>query len=178
MIPLARSRNMSRIRGTNTKPEVVFRKALWKRGLRYRLNNKIAGVRPDLVFPARKLAIFIDGCFWHGCPKHYVRPRSRSEFWARKLSNNTSRDRRQTHLLLGLGWTVLRFWEHEVKEDLPKIVEKVLSVYETFQETGFSRSITVSVATQSDDSEVWQIEDLLDPGIVRSESRTRPQTRR
>ncbi len=88
---LTRSQQMSRIRGGNTNPERIVARALWAAGLRYRLRlSRLAG-RPDIVFTGARLAVFIDGCFWHGCPEHYVRPRSRSVFWRRKLRENVAR---------------------------------------------------------------------------------------
>jgi DNA mismatch endonuclease (patch repair protein) len=81
--------------------------------------------RPDVVFQRARLAVFIDGCFWHGCPPHYVRPRSNASFWADKLSTNVERDRRQTIGLEESGWRVLRFWEHEVFEALEESVRTV-----------------------------------------------------
>src|SRR4051812_22667472 len=117
-MPLTRSENMARIRAGDTQPEVQLRCALWKRGLRYRVNYRTPGGRADLALPGRKVAIFVDGCFWHGCPEHYVRPRSPSAFWERKLLENVSRDRRQTQQLLDAEWIPIRLWEHEVREDL------------------------------------------------------------
>jgi len=116
---------MSRIRGKNTRPEIILRKALWAAGLRYRLHAKTPAGRPDVVFPGPKVAVFIDGCFWHGCPDHYVRPRSRTDFWSAKLLENTRRDRRQTLSLEQAGWRVCRFWEHEVFTVLEELVEQV-----------------------------------------------------
>src|SRR5690348_11864192 len=78
--PAQRSFNMSRIRGHNTKPEVSLRKALWRLGLRYTLNSKLPG-KPDLVFPKYRTALFVDGCFWHGCSLHMNWPKNRAEFW-------------------------------------------------------------------------------------------------
>lgn len=121
----ARSRLMSRIRSTDTTPEMRLRRRLWAEGLRYRLRIKTPGGRPDLVFPAAKIAVFIDGCFWHGCPQHYVRPRTGNDFWARKLVENVERDRRQTLALEEAQWTVLRFWEHAVWEDLDAVVSEI-----------------------------------------------------
>lgn len=86
-------------RSQHTRPEVLLRQALWRAGLRYRLHTRTPVGRPDIVFPRQKVAIFIDGCFWHGCPEHYVRPRSRPEFWAAKLLTNFERDHRQTREL-------------------------------------------------------------------------------
>src|SRR5687768_10638296 len=107
---------MSRIRGRNTAPEIRLRQLLWRRGLRYRLAVRVSNVRPDLVFTGARLAVFVDGCFWHGCPEHYVRPRSsNAKFWAQKLQDNVSRDERQTLRLEADGWRVLRVWEHELE---------------------------------------------------------------
>ncbi|MFC1574759.1 very short patch repair endonuclease [Gemmatimonadota bacterium] len=109
-----RSATMARIRSRDTGPELYLRRALWAEGLRYRVNHKTPAGKPDIVFPARRLTVFVDGCFWHGCPDHYVRPRSRTDFWDRKLRSNVERDRSQTLCLEGSGWQVLRFWEHNI----------------------------------------------------------------
>jgi DNA mismatch endonuclease (patch repair protein) len=116
---------MSRIRGRDTSPEKILRSALWARGKRYRVQQKLLSVRPDLIFKREQLAIFVDGCFWHGCPEHYVKPRSRDAFWSEKLLENFERDRRQTIKLEEAGWQVLRFWEHEIFESLEDVVEKI-----------------------------------------------------
>jgi DNA mismatch endonuclease (patch repair protein) len=118
---------MSRIRGKDTRPEIALRKALWALGLRYRLHEKIAG-RPDIVFPGARVAVFVDGCFWHGCPVHGAKPKSNTEFWNRKLESNGSRDRRVAELLEMDGWKVLRVWEHEVEGDLRKLVVRIRRV--------------------------------------------------
>ena len=123
--PLSRSEQMSRIRGRNTSPELELRRELWARGLRYRIHYTTPSGKADLAFPGRRIAIFIDGCFWHGCPEHYVRPRTRTDFWARKLRENVERDQRQTRLLEERSWRVIRLWEHEVFTDLRSIVEFV-----------------------------------------------------
>ncbi|SMB82158.1 very short patch repair endonuclease [Deinococcus hopiensis] len=109
----------------NTKPELLLRRALWLAGLRYRLHVRTPHGRPDVVFPGARVAVFIDGCFWHGCPEHYVRPRSNNAFWAQKLLQNFERDHRQTVALEQDGWTVVRVWEHEVHEQLASVVERV-----------------------------------------------------
>lgn len=110
-----RSALMSRIRGSNTGPELLLRRAAWARGLRYRLNYRIGKVRPDLVFVRVKLAVFVDGCFWHACPLHSTMPRNNREFWKHKLRRNHERDTENTQKLKAEGWGVLRFWEHEVE---------------------------------------------------------------
>ena len=122
---LSRSEQMARIKGSNTSPELALRKALWARGLRYRLMVRTIGGRPDLVFPKQRLAVFIDGCFWHGCPLHYARPRSRHEFWSIKLAENIHRDYRQSDALHSAGWSVVRLWEHEVILDLARATDRV-----------------------------------------------------
>lgn len=103
----------------------MLRKALWASGLRYRLHMKTAAGKPDIVFPRVKVAIFIDGCFWHGCPEHYVRPRSGAAFWSDKLRENVIRDIRQTRKLEELGWRLFRVWEHEVFTELDELVARV-----------------------------------------------------
>jgi len=120
-----RSEQMARIKGFNTSPELTLRRALWARGLRYRLNVRTPGGRPDLTFAKDRLAVFIDGCFWHGCPLHYTRPRSREEFWSAKLIENIDRDCRQATALRAAGWSVLRLWEHEVVLDVSGAAARV-----------------------------------------------------
>jgi len=120
-----RSRCMSRIKSKNTSPELKLRRGLWREGIRgYRVNNKLPG-KPDLVFSRQRLAIFMDGCFWHGCPLHSTMPKTNEAFWRDKIEKNMKRDVRATEELEGLGWEVLRFWEHEVKVDLEKCVAEV-----------------------------------------------------
>lgn len=125
-----RSELMSRIRGRNTAPETILRKALWAEGMRYRIHARTPVGRPDVVFSGRRVAVFIDGCFWHGCPEHYVRPRTRNAFWDAKLADNLARDRRQTLELERQGWRVVRVWEHEVFEALDDVVDRVQSVFD------------------------------------------------
>ncbi|HEY4198096.1 MAG TPA: very short patch repair endonuclease [Mucilaginibacter sp.] len=122
-----RSYNMSRIRGKDTTPEIRLRKNLWNLGLRYRIHYKLPG-RPDIVFPGRKLVVFVDGCFWHGCPKHGVRPKTNSSFWNKKIQGNIERDTRIKQELEDMGWTVLRFWEHDIASNLSKIIKKLANV--------------------------------------------------
>ncbi len=106
---------------------MILRKTLWAKGIRYRINYRVPGCRPDIVFPGNKIAVFVDGCFWHGCPDHYVRPRSRTDFWDKKLRSNVERDRRQTIHLEDKGWKVLRFWEHEVHIALGVVIKNILA---------------------------------------------------
>jgi DNA mismatch endonuclease (patch repair protein) len=115
---------MSRIRRTNTQPELLLRRALWAGDLRYRLRSDLPG-HPDLHFPRARVAVFVDGCFWHGCPAHQVMPHTHRRFWRKKLQDNRSRDRRVNRELRFRGWTVLRFWEHVIGTDLAGAVERV-----------------------------------------------------
>lgn len=105
---------MSMIRAKNTGPEIVLRRSLSQKKIRgYRLHYKLPG-KPDIVFPSEKLAVFVDGCFWHKCPKCFVRPRTRRAFWNKKIKSNTKRDSIVNLLLKKSGWKVLRFWEHMI----------------------------------------------------------------
>jgi DNA mismatch endonuclease, patch repair protein len=124
---LTRSEQMSRIRSSDTRPEMALRSALWHRGLRYRLGQRIGSARPDLIMVRERVAIFIDGCFWHGCPVHYLRPRTREDYWSLKLWRNVTRDIEQTAGLIGEGWRVVRVWEHAIAEDIEASVGVVLA---------------------------------------------------
>src|SRR5690606_30579629 len=117
--------NMSRIRGAGTRPEVALRKALWRRGIRYRLSSSTIG-KPDLVLPKWRAVVFVDGCFWHVCPQHITWPRTNARFWREKLAANVSRDRAITNGLRRRGWLVVRVWEHDVRTDVNKCADKIV----------------------------------------------------
>ena len=112
----ARSRNMAAIHRTDTRPELLLRSALHARGLRFRKDYAVrAGgriVRPDVAFTRYRVAVFLDGCFWHGCPEHGRPPKSNNSYWLPKLAKNARRDAEQTQILQDLGWIVIRVWEH------------------------------------------------------------------
>lgn len=116
---------------TSTTPEVQLRRALHALGARFRLQVRLApGCTPDVVLPRRKLAVFVDGCFWHGCPEHGRRTPwtgPNAARWADKMARNRERDERSTALAVGLGWTVVRVWEHEVTADPVAAAMRVLS---------------------------------------------------
>jgi DNA mismatch endonuclease, patch repair protein len=116
---------LGRVRSNDTALELRFRKTLWAEGLRYRLRLKLPG-SPDLVFLRARLVVFIDGCFWHGCPEHYRRPPTNVDFWRQKVERNMARDRRVDQELAELGWAVLRVWEHEITKDLPGAVARTV----------------------------------------------------
>jgi DNA mismatch endonuclease (patch repair protein) len=108
-------------RGRDTAPELAVRRLLHAHGLRYRVNYRpVTGLRrtADIVFTKQKVAVFIDGCFWHGCLDHYQRPASNQEYWDAKIAANRARDASTTELLSDSGWTVLRFWEHCTSADI------------------------------------------------------------
>lgn len=104
-------------RRTDTGPERALRSALHCRGLRFRKDYRVdlpdVRVRIDVAFPTRRLAVFVDGCFWHRCPQHGTHPRLNGDFWERKLQRNVERDARVDAALATAGWTVVRCWEHE-----------------------------------------------------------------
>jgi DNA mismatch endonuclease, patch repair protein len=166
MTNLSRSEQMSRIRGKNTDPERRLRSALWKAGLRYRVHAETPVGQPDVVFPRRRIAVFIDGCFWHGCPRHYVRPRSHTDHWEGKLLENVARDRQQTLTLEALGWSVIRVWEHEVYETLKDVVSRIRLTFEeeVAAPTPDWRVVRVEEVEESAQLERRHLEDLRDPG--------------
>lgn len=130
MTPEQRSRCMSRIRGANTSVELRLRLSLWRAGLRYRLGRRLPG-RPDLTFVGARVAVFVDGCFWHACPAHGVAPKSNALFWKTKIGGNVERDAQVNRILREDGWTVIRLWEHDVEDDLPRCVRKVVTTVRT-----------------------------------------------
>lgn len=107
---------MRRQRRADTKPERRLRSALHRRGVRFRINVGALSGRPDIVLVRARVAIFVDGCFWHGCPTHHVKPKANASFWARKVRENFARDRAVDQLLEHEGWLVRRVWEHEDPE--------------------------------------------------------------
>lgn len=121
---------MSKIKGVNTKPEVALRKFLWNLGYRYRIKSRLPG-RPDLVFSLLRTVVFIDGCFWHKCPAHFVKPKTRTQFWMDKINSNVERDRRNNEELRLHGWQVIRVWEHEINESLEDAVARVVGALES-----------------------------------------------
>lgn len=170
-----RSANMARIRGRNTTPEMQLRKALWREGLRYRVQLRVEGTRPDVVFTSCRLAVFVDGCFWHGCPQHYVMPRSKMEFWSAKLATNTKRDRIQTRHLISNGWRILRFWEHEIETEPGQVVAEIIAAYREPAIPFRDRRMVVHVEPTNPDGtqELWLIESLLESEESSQELRPR-----
>lgn len=125
------SRTMRSNRHRDTGPELAVRSLLHARGLRYRVDRlmKVDGVRirPDIVFPTPKVAVFIDGCFWHCCPEHSSLPATNTSYWLPKLEANVERDALHSRLLRESGWEVLRFWEHEPPAEVTATVERTVA---------------------------------------------------
>jgi DNA mismatch endonuclease (patch repair protein) len=108
-------------RRADTKPEIALRRVLHARGLRFRKDHQLAladrRVRPDVVFTRAKVAVFLDGCFWHRCPEHATTPATNTDYWIAKFERNVERDRAVDRSLTAEGWTVVRVWEHEDSGD-------------------------------------------------------------
>lgn len=124
-VPLTRSEIMKRVKQKDTAAELALRSALHGLGLRYRLHRRLEGVVVDVVFPTAKVAVFIDGCFWHGCPLHATFPKSNQSYWLPKLAENKERDQRQSKKLRTAGWTVIRLWEHECLPTTGKTARRI-----------------------------------------------------
>jgi DNA mismatch endonuclease (patch repair protein) len=123
-----RAYNMSKIQGKNTQPEIKLRKLLWSDGVRgYRIHYNLPG-KPDIVFTKKKIAIFIDGCFWHKCPICFQEPETRKEFWMGKIQSNIDRDKKVDEQLKNDGWTVIRIWEHVIKKEPEKAIKKIIAL--------------------------------------------------
>ena len=133
LTPEQRRKNMQHIKSNNTKIEVLLRKALWKKGYRFRKNYKELPGKPDIVLTKYKIAIFCDGEFFHGKDWEVLKPRleksNNSEFWISKISRNRERDDEINKKLLFLGWTVIRFWGNDIKkntEECVKVIEETV----------------------------------------------------
>ena len=125
----ATSRRMARQRTRDTDPEVALRRILHDRGLRYRLDRPLPGLprrRADITFGRQRVAVFVDGCFWHACPEHGTWPKRNDEWWAVKIRRNIELDRETDAHLRACGWTVIRVWEHESAAEAADRVECVV----------------------------------------------------
>lgn len=120
------ARATMRANRSTSRTEVRFRRALWVAGARgYRCNLKLPG-RPDVAFPAIRLAVFVHGCFWHGCPRcRLPRPKANAEFWRQKLQRNGERDQTVEAVLVAAGWKVMTVWEHELRADMAGSARRV-----------------------------------------------------
>lgn len=147
MTPEQRSRCMAAIKGKDTKPEMIVRKYLFSRGLRFRVQVRKLPGNPDIVLPKYKTVVFVNGCFWHGhegC-RYYRLPKSNVEFWENKIKNNVARDARNEKELKALGWRVIRVWECDIRKVAGReeylqglyksIIQPESKVYDTDYET-------------------------------------------
>jgi DNA mismatch endonuclease (patch repair protein) len=123
-------KSMQSNRRTDTKPEIALRSELHRRGLRFRKDMLIhfdsLSARPDVVFTKAKVAVFYDGCWWHGCSEHGMRPKRNAAFWNQKIDGTIERDRRITAALTDAGWTVIRAWEHEPITEAAERIERAI----------------------------------------------------
>ncbi|MDV7355399.1 very short patch repair endonuclease [Rhodococcus oxybenzonivorans] len=129
----ATSARMRAQRRRDTAPELGLRRELHRRGVRYFVDRApMKGIRrrADLVFPRRKVAVYVDGCFWHSCPKHATFPKNNAQWWADKLAGNVTRDRDTDARLIESGWTVVRIWEHENPIEAADRVQEALGTVE------------------------------------------------
>ena len=149
MTPEQRSRCMSAVKGKDTKPEMIVRRYLFSKGLRFRLHRKDLPGNPDIVLPKYKTVVFINGCFWHGhdgC-KYYKLPTSNVEFWESKITNNKNRDILNELKLKKLGWRVIRIWECEIKrvqdrgQSLEKLYTQIVKKYIRYDENEIPNQI-------------------------------------
>lgn len=129
----SRSFNMSRIRAKNTRAEILFRKALWQRNIRFRIHSDLITGKPDIYIKKYKLAIFVDGGFWHGYnwETNHKKIKNNIEFWIHKIEGNMARDRSVNRILYEQGFTVMRFWDHEILKEINKCVNQVLLFVES-----------------------------------------------
>ena len=121
-----RSEIMSAVKSKDTKIEIIFRKALWKKGFRYSKNSKKYFGKPDLVLKKYKTVIFIDSCFWHGCKKHCRVPATNKKYWTDKINRNKERDSEVNKFYKKVGWKFIRIWEHEMNKNLSKTLQKII----------------------------------------------------
>lgn len=129
-----KSKQMSKVRGKNTKPELKLRKALWSLGYRYRLNVKNIPGKPDIVFRKYKLAIFVDGEFWHGYNWDNKRDKIKKnrDFWIPKIERNIQRDTEVNQMLRAQGWYILRFWEQEIQKEFGQCLREIIDYIEAY----------------------------------------------
>lgn len=123
------SARMSRQKSQDTGPELALRRLLHRRGLRYRVAYRVPELPRrtiDIAFTRARIAVFVDGCFWHGCPEHGSSPHHNAAWWRDKIARNRERDAQTTRHLEGLGWTVVRVWEHESPDDVAPRVERAV----------------------------------------------------
>lgn len=134
---------MSRMPTHSTKPEMALRRLLHQAGLRYRVNSRVLPGRPDIALTRARIAVFVDGCFWHGCPRHSPASRMNSEWWRRKLERNRARDEETTARLTARGWAVVRVWEHANPDAAADLIHRLVTSRRTQDVSHLSGTITV-----------------------------------
>ena len=148
-LPSSATKAMRANRSAGTKPELALRRALFAAGLRYRVNLKVSvpgrSVRPDVVFTRARVAVFVDGCFWHGCPSHGRMPSDPSGYWHKKIARNQERDSAVDQALRESGWQVIRLWEHTATEESVARVWAALKSGPTSEKKG-GRSVQAQIA--------------------------------
>jgi DNA mismatch endonuclease (patch repair protein) len=118
---------MARVRNRDTAAEMAIRRELHRRGRRYFVQRTVGSRQVDIIFPTAKVAVMVDGCFWHSCPIHATPPKTNAGWWADKLARNVARDAQTNELLEAAGWTVLRVWEHEAAPNAADRIEAALA---------------------------------------------------
>ena len=169
----ARSRNMSRVKNKNTGIELTLRKALWKKNVRFRINNNGIIGRPDIVIKTLKIAIFCDGDFWHGRNFSENTVSTHKEFWIEKIQRNRERDLETTIALRDAGWIVLRYWGSDIKKDLDRVVNEII---ETISSVKQRKKI---MGRQKKDGQFFNCylrKDILDRLIQYSDETSVPKT--
>jgi DNA mismatch endonuclease (patch repair protein) len=168
-----RAANMRGNRRSDTKPEMALRAALHAKGYRYRkdfrLDLPLRRVRPDIAFTRRRVAVFVDGCFWHACPDHGSKPKNNDWYWSPKLAKNVERDRAADEALAQAGWTVVRIWEHV---PLPDAIDAVITAVGGPRAR---RSLITPRAIQFGHARLLSLHDA-GPGRCPRQGRTRPVT--
>ena len=126
--PEKRSDIMRQVKGKRTVPEQKLERALKTNNLKFERNAPDLPGKPDFVFRTAKVVIFVDGCFWHGCPEHFRLPETRKDYWSGKIIKNKIRATQQTQKLVSEGWECLHIWEHEIKRDIQPCVDSIISL--------------------------------------------------
>ncbi len=133
---------MARVRRSGTAPELLLRQALRRAGLRYQVGGSALPGSPDIAFRRLRLAVFVDGCFWHGCPRHGTVPKTNTSFWLAKIRRNRHRDRQADRSLKRLGWTVLHVWEHELRGDVSRVLRRIERLLTPRRSSFHARSVS------------------------------------
>lgn len=120
-----RIKNMRAIKSANTKLESMVSNALWNRGLRFRKNVKTLYGNPDIAIKKYKVVIFIDSCFWHGCPLHGNIPKTNRDYWIKKIERNKQRDKEVTLHYEKAGWNIMRIWQHDLKQNFDDTIDRI-----------------------------------------------------